>query len=134
MKINKFTGKNNKVAYAIDTNKYRYWIRDWKIERFPSHCIDDMFRFEHSELTKLYYDAETYVFDFRKIWKGFQPLITTKQIQMLINRIELLEEDIECIHHFLDENGVERMENNEYLSIIGRIKKLMNNVGIEQNL
>lgn len=43
------------------------------------------------------------------------------------NKIMLLEEDIECVHMFLDSLGSPRGDEHGTYSIIGRIKKLVNN-------
>lgn len=43
---------------------------------------------------------------------------------MLENRIELLEEDIECVHIWLDDKGIVRNDGNRDYSIVGRIKLL----------
>jgi hypothetical protein len=49
--------------------------------------------------------------------------ILPQYVQMLHNKIELLEEDIECVHMFLDDKDIPRYEEPgaEY-SIVGRIK------------
>ena len=125
IKIKKFIGKDDKVAFAIDTNKYRFWITGWKIERFPIHYITDVFRFELPEHSKLFWDADTKVLDLKHFWKGFQPMLSPKKVQMLINKIELLEEDIEAVHLFLDDLGISRVKDDKYMSIVGRIKMLV---------
>jgi hypothetical protein len=50
--------------------------------------------------------------------------ILPQYVQMLHNKIELLEEDIECVHMFLDDKDIPRYEGEteaEY-SIVGRIQ------------
>ena len=89
--------------------------------------VDNHFCFEHSYLTKLFYDSELKVINLKRFWKGFQPKLTPKDIQMLINKIELLEEDIECVHLYLDNIGIDRKDGDKMLSIVGRIKKMNNN-------
>lgn len=126
LKMHRFFGKG-KTAISIDTKKYRYWIYDWKIEKFPIHHVDNHFCFEHSYLTKLFYDSELKVMNLKRFWKGFQPKLTPKDIQMLINKIELLEEDIECVHLYLDNIGIDRKDGDKMLSIVGRLKKMNNN-------
>lgn len=136
MKINKFNGPNNQLGIAFDTKKYRYFffVRHEEyggtIEKIPMHNIDDQFRFERSELTNLYYDAEKYVFNIRKFWKGWQPKLTQKDVQMLINRIELLEEEIESVHWWLDKMGADRKMygSREKLSIVGRIGNIIHKI------
>ncbi len=136
MKINKFTGPNNQLTIAFDTKKYRYFffVRHEEyggtIEKIPMHNIDNQFRFEHSELTNLYYDSENYVFNIRKFWRGWQPKLTQKDVQMLINRIELLEEDIESVHLWLDKMGADRNMpgGGEKLSIVGRIGNIIHKI------
>lgn len=125
MKINKFIGNDYKMAFAINIKKYRYWICDWTIEKFPIYHVDNEFVSAKTAKQILINNSETYVWDLRKFWKGFQPKLGSKEIQMLINKIELLNEDIECVHLYLDKLGVDRKENNETLSIVGRIKKLV---------
>lgn len=41
------------------------------------------------------------------------------------NKIELLQEDIECVHKYLDDEDVERTLNGKPLSLVGRIKRLI---------
>ena len=41
------------------------------------------------------------------------------------NIINLLKEDIECVHLFLDDYDIPRADKNGILSMIGRIKKLV---------
>lgn len=45
---------------------------------------------------------------------------------MTMNRdLELLKEDLECVHMYLDKKGVKRNDDNgEVFSIVGRIKQL----------
>ncbi len=47
------------------------------------------------------------------------------KMEMLKNQVELLQEDIECVHMYLDDKHIPRKnsEGREY-SIIGRIKRL----------
>lgn len=46
-------------------------------------------------------------------------------IDILKNKIELLEEDLDCIHMYLDEVGAPVYYETEKLSIVGRIKHLL---------
>lgn len=50
-------------------------------------------------------------------------MITIKDIKD--NKIELLEEDIECVHLFLDDLGIPRKDEDDVYSIVGRIKRLI---------
>lgn len=45
----------------------------------------------------------------------------------LINMIELLEEDIDCVHLYLNDKGIKRGDEEGKFSIVGRIKILMGN-------
>lgn len=59
-----------------------------------------------------------------------EAIVGKSPVSMLENKIELLEEDIFCVHKWLDELGVPRKEiNGEYkgdnFSIIGRVKLLL---------
>jgi len=47
------------------------------------------------------------------------------KIEMLKNQVELLQEDIECVHMYLDDKHIARKDSKgrEY-SIVGRIKRL----------
>ena len=52
--------------------------------------------------------------------------VTDKQVWMLINRCDLLEEDIWCVHKWLDDRGAPRKApDGQVYSIVGRITKLM---------
>jgi hypothetical protein len=45
--------------------------------------------------------------------------------EMLKNKVELLQEDIECVHMYLDDKHIPRKDyKGEEYSIIGRIKRL----------
>ena len=44
------------------------------------------------------------------------------------NKIELLKEDIECVHKYLDDLNVPRFNNDKEYSIVGRIKQLQEHV------
>lgn len=50
-------------------------------------------------------------------------MITIKD--MKDNKIELLKEDIECVHLFLDDLGIPRKDEDDVYSIVGRIKRLI---------
>ena len=50
-------------------------------------------------------------------------MITIKD--MKDNKIELLEEDIECVHLFLDDLGIPRKDEDDVYSIVDRIKRLI---------
>lgn len=110
--------------YRLDTKTNRYIFENWRIIKYPiwydeGHYIENLNR-----RISLYKKSETFIFDFRKFWKGFQPSFNTEDIQMLLNKIELLEEDIEIVHLFLDDLGAKRTKDGDYLSIIGRINNL----------
>lgn len=50
------------------------------------------------------------------------------------NKIELLEEELECVHMFLDQNLISRRDaRGEDYSIIGRIRILMGMIRMDQN-
>lgn len=49
------------------------------------------------------------------------------------NKIELLEEDLECVHKYLDDLNIPRKNNrNKTYSIVGRIKKLQHKAKLEK--
>lgn len=52
-------------------------------------------------------------------------LHTTKEVELLNNQIELLREDIEAVHLFLDGINIPRKDDTDTYSIVGRIKFLM---------
>jgi hypothetical protein len=57
-------------------------------------------------------------------WNKFDEIINQAK-EMFENKTELLKEDIECIHMYLDDKQVPRQNNNgvDY-SVVGRIKRL----------
>ena len=57
-------------------------------------------------------------------WDKFDEIINQAK-EMFENKTELLKEDIECIHMYLDDKQVPRQTNNgvDY-SVVGRIKRL----------
>ena len=120
-----FNGRNGK-AVAIDTKKYRYWITGWKIEKIPQHQICDKFSWEISDVQKSIFNSEIKIFKFKRFWKGFvyYPFDVKSEIYKLTNRIESLEEDIDCVHIWLDNMLIPRCDTNTFdtYSIIGRIK------------
>ncbi len=63
------------------------------------------------------------------IEKLINPNVKYNKIELLqdmrCNKIELLQEDIECIHMFLDDLGVNRKDDNDTLSVVGRIKNII---------
>lgn len=50
------------------------------------------------------------------------------------NKIELLKEDIECVHKYLDDKNVPRVFHNETYSIVGRIKQLENKLAVNTSI
>jgi len=52
-------------------------------------------------------------------------LHTTKEVEMLNNKVELIEEDLESVHLFLDSLNIPRADEKDTYSIVGRIKFLM---------
>ena len=46
------------------------------------------------------------------------------KLELEINRLELIAEDLECAHMWLDKKDVPRNENDVELSVIGRIMRL----------
>ena len=55
-----------------------------------------------------------------------------KEMEPKDNKIELLQEDIECVHKYLDDEDVERTLNGKTLSLVGRIKRLIDYVSIDK--
>lgn len=48
----------------------------------------------------------------------------SKEKEMLENKVELLEEDIECVHLYLDDQGIPRKDDDGIYSVVGRIRIL----------
>ncbi len=55
-----------------------------------------------------------------------------KEMEPKDNKIELLQEDIECVHKYLDDECVERTLNGKTLSLVGRIKRLIDYASTEK--
>jgi len=53
------------------------------------------------------------------------PFAPDSDVGMLRNKIELLEEDLECPHMWLDDMGVPRGDDGGEFSIVGRVKRLL---------
>jgi hypothetical protein len=125
MKIEKFKCGDGNV-FAIDTKKYRYWIPSLKegIQRFPISQVVDKFGYELSENMLERYELNIKWFIWSKFYRGFHYKYDfQKKFDMLFNKIELLEEDIQCVHKYLDSLGIPRKNKlNEKYSLVGRIK------------
>jgi len=97
---------------------------DWEVEVSTSHgysYASDIVNFLTASIESA---VKNYV----------EPKTTIKQSDLDIrdNKIELLKEDLEVVHMYLDDLLVTRLdENNETYSIVGRIKQFQNNV-VEQ--
>ena len=70
---------------------------------------------DRSEVVRLLESA----FAVKLSWSG-----SPTEKDLLENKIELLEEDIECVHMFLDDEGAPREDEGGTFSLVGRIKSL----------
>lgn len=123
MKIQTFKTKSG-YSLAIDTKEFRYFFFSiFKIEKFPIHYLDEDVLMGKNKNLKELMNLNIKTFLLLKFWKGFHYAFDVLQkFDMLFNKIELLEEDVECIHKYLDDLKVPRKYNEEQLSIVGRIK------------
>ena len=55
-----------------------------------------------------------------------------KAMEIKDNKIELLQEDIECVNKYLDDEKVERTLNGKTLSLVDRIKRLVDYTSVEK--
>lgn len=53
------------------------------------------------------------------------PAKELKSVELIENYAELLKEDIECVHLFLDDYDIPKEEGGKTLSMVGRIRKLV---------
>lgn len=51
--------------------------------------------------------------------------LENRPVHMLVNQIRLLQEDLWCVHKWLDDQGVPRTVGNNVYSIVGRIQQLI---------
>ena len=114
---------------AIDTKKYRYFISKGQIQKIPIYLIDDVYVTKNHHFEKLQRDSRIKILKFNRFWKGFvyYSFDVYEEIDMLLNMINLLEEDLECVHMYLDDIGAPRKDaDGEEYSIVGRIKNNKN--------
>lgn len=114
--------KENDIVWWQGSNAY--WTRNHAINEFDSTFKDESIRKFSGSGVKHPLGKEFIIsYDFREAHT--KQKIKNKTLE---NVIELLEEDIECINMFLDNQNIPRSNNNgEKYSIIGRIAILINN-------